>query len=239
MPHEMLTLSQAARHICIPEKLIYHLALQKEIPCLKRGGQYFFEHRELDEWAQRRIMRLSPENLEAHHKEVVATRTKNISDDRLINALLKVERINPCMQAKTKPAIIREMVKAAAATNMVNDEEALVAELTAREEVSSTAIGNGAALLHSRYFNPYAFTESFITLARTEQPLYFGSQDGGQTDIFFLICCVDDDLHLHVLARLCMLIHGTSLLQNLREAKSAEEMYAMMQEAEEALLKTL
>jgi len=239
MPHETLTLSQAARHVCIPEKQIFHLALQNEIPCLKRGEQFFFEHRALDEWAQRRIMRLSPQNLEAHHKEVAASRTKNLRDDHLIESLLKVEQIYPAMEAKTKPAVIRKMVQAAAATTLLNDEDYLLAELTAREEISSTAIGNGAALLHNRYFNRYAFTESFIILARTVQPLFFGCQDGGQTDIFFLICCVDDDLHLHILARLCMLIHGTALLQNLREAESAEAMYAMLHSAEETLLKSL
>jgi PTS system nitrogen regulatory IIA component len=239
MPHEMLTLSKAAHHICIPDKQVLHLAMQNEIPCIKRGEQYFFEHRELDEWAQRRIMKLSPQHLVQHHKDVALANAKNINDDHLIESLLNPEQVYPSMEAKTKPAVIRCMVKAAAATNMLNDEEYLLSELTAREEIASTAIGDGAALLHNRYFNPYTFTDSFIILARTVQPLFFGCQDGGKTDIFFLICCVDDELHLHILARLCMLIHGTDLLKNLREAGNADEMYAMMHSAEETLLKNL
>ena len=235
----MLTLSQAARHICIPEKQIYHLALQSEIPCIKRGEQYFFEHKELDEWAQRRIMKLSTQHLEQHHKDVAIARSKNINDDHLIESLLSVEQIHPDLKAKTKPALIRMMVKAAAATEMLNDDEYLLNELTAREEIASTAIGDGAALLHKRYFDPYTFSDSFIILARTLNPIFFGCQDGGKTDIFFLICCTDDDLHLHILARLCMLVHGTGLLQNLREAESADEMYTVLHSAEEALLKSL
>ena len=238
MPHEMLTLSKAARHICIPERLILHLALQKEIPCIKRGDQYFFEHRLLDEWAQLRIMKLSPQNLEELYRDVVAIKSKPLNDDHLIESFLNVSQIYPDMQAKTKPAVIRSMVKAAAATNMLNDEEFLISELTAREEIASTAIGDGAALLHNRYFDPFIFTDTFIILARTVQPIFFGCQDGGQTDIFFLICCVNDEMHLHILARLCMLIHGTDLLKNLREAETAEEMYAMLQNAEVTLMKS-
>ncbi|MDA3923502.1 MAG: PTS sugar transporter subunit IIA [Kiritimatiellae bacterium] len=239
MSHQILTLSKAARHICIPEKQLYHLALQHEIPCEKRGEQYFFKHRELDEWAQRRIMKLSPQQLQQHHKDVASANSMNLNNDYLIESILNIEQIHPYMEAKTKPAVIHKMVKAAAATDMLNDEEYLLAELTAREEIGSTAIGDGAALLHNRYFDPYTFTDSFIILARTVQPVFFGCQDGGKTDIFFLICCTNDDLHLHILARLCMLIHRTGLLQSLRDAESADEMYQELHTAECELLKSL
>ncbi len=239
MPHTMLTLSQAARHVCVPEKQLLHLALQHEIPCVLRGEQYLFEHRELDDWAQQRIMRLSPDNLRQHHRKVTEERNLSVDDDHLVESLLTVDRIHPEMQAKTKPALLREMVKAAAATELLNDEEYLLRELTAREEIGSTAIGDGAALLHNRYMDPYTFASSFIILGRTAQPIFFGCQDGGTTDIFFLVCCADDDLHLHILARICMLIHGTGLMAALRQAETAEDMYHVLHAAEEELLKTL
>ena len=56
----------------------------------------------------------------------------------------------------------------------------------------------------------------FIVLARTAQPLPFGSPDGTVTDIFFLMCCQDDRIHLHVLARVCMMCRHTHLLRDLR-----------------------
>ncbi len=239
MPHTILSISQAAHHICIPEKQLRHLALQNEIPCIKRGEQYFFEHRKLDDWAQQQIMKLEPHHLKEHHINVATERKKNINDDHLIESRLTIDRIYPEMTAKTKPGLIRDMVKVAAATGLLNDEEYLHKELIAREEIGSTAIGDGAALLHNRYFNEYTFEESFIILGRTIQPLFFGCQNGGTTDIFFLICCKDDDMHLHILARICILIHGTGLMQSLREAETAEEMYQMLHAAEEELLKAL
>jgi len=235
----MLTLSQAARHVCVPNKLLLHLAMQHEVPCIKRGEQYFFEHRELDDWAQQRLMKMSPDNLKEHHRQVIEKSKRSISDDHMIETLLTVDRIHPNLEAKTKPALLREMVKAAVATNLLNDENYLLRELTAREEAGSTAIGDGAALLHNRYLDSYTFSSSFIVLGRTVQPIFFGCQDGGTTDIFFLICCADDELHLHILARLCMLIHGTGLMADLRAAETAEEMYHTLCAAEDELLKTL
>ena len=239
MPHTILSISQAARHICIPEKQLRHLALQNEIPFIKRGEQYFFEHRELDDWAQQRIMKLELGHLKEHHINVATERNKNINDDHLIESLLTVDRIHPEMTAKTKPAIIRDMVNAADETGLLNDKDHLHTELVAREEIGSTAIGDGAALLHNRYFDEYTFEDSFIVLGRTVQPIFFGCQNGGSTDIFFLICCKDDDMHLHILARICLLIHGTGLMQTLREAETAEEMFQMLHSAEEELLRQL
>ncbi|MFO7937460.1 MAG: PTS sugar transporter subunit IIA [Kiritimatiellia bacterium] len=239
MPHTMLTVSQAARHICIPEKQLRHLALQNEIPCIKKGDQFFFEHRQLDDWAQQRIMRLSPNHLKQHHLRVAAEHNRNISDDHMLEKLLTVDRIHPELKSKTKPGLIRDMVKAASDTGLLNDEEYLHRELLAREEIGSTAIGDGAALLHNRYFDKYTFEESFIVLGRTVKPLFFGCQNGGPTDIFFLICCIDDELHLHVLARICMLIHGTELMPSLRAAETAEDMFNTLRSAEQELLREL
>ncbi len=239
MPHTILSLSQAARHVCVPEKQLLHLALQNEVPCTKRGEQYFFEHRKLDDWAQQRIMKLELRHLKEHHAKAAPERKKTSHDDHLVGSLLTMDRIHPEMTAKTKPGIIRDMVKAAAATGLLNDEEYLHKELIKREELGSTAIGDGAALLHIRYFNEFTFEKSFIILGRTVQPIFFGSQSGEKTDIFFLICCKDDDLHLHILAQICILIHGTELMQALREAETADEMFEVLRAAEDELLKQL
>jgi PTS system nitrogen regulatory IIA component len=78
-----------------------------------------------------------------------------------------------------------------------------------------------------------------VVLGKTVQHIFFGAQDGEQTDLFFLICCTDDALHLHVLARLCMLAHGTLLLSDLRAATTADEMYHTLRRAELELLKAM
>ncbi len=239
MPHRKLSLRQAARHIRISERELFHLVQRDEIPFIRQGDDVVFEHRVLDDWAQRRIMGLSSRMLSEHHRQETEGRADRDSDDILIKRLCRPEWIDPVLSAKTKPGVIRDMVALAVTTDLLYDDAALQREIEERESVSSTAIGGGAAFLHARYHDPYYAADSFIVLGKTVQPIFFGAQDGDQTDLFFLICCVDDALHLHVLARLCMLAHGTELLSDLRAATSAEEMYNILLNAELELLKAM
>ena len=237
MPHKIFSLQQAARHIRIPERELFHLVQREEIPYLKRGDEVVFEHRMIDDWAQRRILGLPPRTLAEQHREETITRLRQDSNDILVERLLRPEWIAPNLASHTKPGVIRDMVALAVTTGLLYDDTALLREIEARETASSTAISGGAAFLHARYHDPYFASDSFIVFGKTAQHIFFGAQDGEQTDLFFLICCMDDTLHLHVLARLCMLAHGTMLLSDLRAATSSDEMYHILCRAERDLLK--
>lgn len=239
MPHRILSLAQAARHIRIPERELFHLVQRDEIPFVRRGEEVCFERRLLDDWAQRRILGLPTDSLTLHHREGVAERTRQASEDILVKRLFRPQWIEAALRSRTKPAVIRDMVELAVKTGLLYDEAALQREIEEREAASSTAIGSGAAFLHARYHDPYHASESFVVLGRSLQHIFFGAQDGEQTDIFFLICCTDAALHLHTLARLCMMAHGTMLLSDLRAAADADEMYLALDHAEREILKAL
>lgn len=240
MPHRILSLQQAARHIRINERELFHLVQREEIPYQRRGEEILFEHRLLDDWAQRRILGLPTQSLAQHHREGVAARSGAAAeDDVLVERLFRPEWINPALSSRTKPGVIRDMVALAASTGLLYEDAVLQREIEERESASSTAVGGGAAFLHARYHDPYHASDSFVVFGRTVQHIFFGAQDGEETDLFFLICCTDAALHLHTLARLCMLAHGTMLLSDLRAATTAEEMYRILCHAETDLLKTL
>lgn len=213
-----------------------HFAQRGEVASVKRGDMYFFEHRELDEWAQRRLMVLNEKTLTAEHKVAMIERRRNDGHDFHVADLLRPETIAPTLTAKGRAGVLRDMTDFADSTGLLYDPETLFAELSAREEVASTAAGGGVAFLHPRYHDPYLFQETFLALGRTVRPVFFGSQDGEGTDLFFMICCTDHTLHLHILARLCLLAHGTPLLQELREAPDAETMHAALKKSEDEFL---
>ena len=213
-----------------------HFAQRGEVASVKRGDMYFFEHRELDEWAQRRLMVLNEKTLTAEHKVAMIERRRNDGHDFHVADLLRPETIAPALTAKGRAGVLRDMTDFADSTGLLYDPETLFAELSAREEVASTAAGGGVAFLHPRYHDPYLFQETFLALGRTVRPVFFGSQDGEGTALFFMICCTDHTLHLHILARLCLLAHGTPLLQELREAPDAETMHAALKKAEDEFL---
>lgn len=237
--NRVLTIEQAARHIHVDARELLHLAQRGEIPCRRRGDDYFLEHRAVDEWAQRNIMALKPKSLTDRHRAAIIERRRPIREDRLVESLARPEWIDPALPSRTRPGVIRDMVALALKTGLLYDDVLLQQAIEEREQAASTAIGEGAAFLHARYHDPYCASESFIALGRTVHPIFFGAQDGQTTDLFFLICCVDDELHLHALARLCLLMHGTDLPGRLREAGSAGEMCQCLLEAESQFLASM
>ena len=80
------------------------------------------------------------------------------------------------------------------------------------------------------------FDSPFIVLGRTVQAIPFGAPDGAATDLFFLLGCPDDRLHLHTLARLCLMAQKTNLPAQLRDAPDAASMHQSILEAEQAVL---
>ena len=150
--------------------------------------------------------------------------------------MIRPEFIEPALTAKTKASVLRQMVALAEKTGRVCDPRALLEGLEAREELCSTGIPGGLALLHSRNPESYLFETAFLALGRTIQQIPFGAPDGQPTNLFFLIGCPDDGMHLHTLARLCLMAQKTDLLAELRQATDAAAMCDCIIAAEQAVL---
>lgn len=238
MQFAFLDLKHAAERLHMDELELKHFAQREEVPSTKRGDDFFFESRLLDEWAQRRMIELSPKKLTGEHTHAMDERSKSSGEVHICD-LLRVEAIAPFLTAKNRAGVLRDMTELADSTGLVYDKNDLFKGLTEREEAASTAVGGGAAFLHVKFHDEYLVSESFLALGRTNRPVFFGAPDGEGTDIFFLINCTDRRLHLHVLARLCLLAHGTTLLADLRAAADAAEMLAAFKSSEESLLGTL
>lgn len=238
MEFGLLDLKSAAAHIHMDELELKHFAQRGEIQTQKRGEEFWFEHRLLDEWAQRRMIALAPKQLTGEHSHAMNQRARSTGEVK-VSDLIVPEAVSAYISAKNKGGVLRDMTELADATGLLYDKDALFKGLVEREETASTAVGGGAAFLHVRFHDEYIAAESFIAVARSGRPVFFGAPDDEGTDIFFLICCTDHALHLHVLARLCLLAHGTTLLADLRAAPDAESMIGIFKAAEENLLGTL
>lgn len=232
MSHEFLNLQQAAAHVHVDANELKHVAQRGEIDAQIRSGEWYFEHAALDEWAQRNLLALNRKHLAEQHRSMGDKRRREKKDVFCVEDLFSLESIDLAIAAKAKAGIIRDMTDLAEKTGLVYDPEALFRELVAREEAASTAIGVGAAFLHPRYHDPYMFEESFIAYGRSERPIFFGAPDGAATKHYFLICSTDHEQHLHILARLAVLAHGTDLMERLETAESAEAVLAAIHDCE-------
>ena len=239
MPFTMFNLHEVADYLRLPEDAIEELARRGEMPCERQGGRLMFRHMDVDAWASRRLLGLPDARLADYHKRLSAAESeRDLSGSKGIMAgLLGADRVALGLTSRGKAGIIDEMVKVADATGLVCDAEDLKNSLTEREKLCSTALPGGFALLHPRNHEPYMFAESFLAVGRTVGRIFFGAPDGEATDVFFLICCQDDRLHLHVLARLCMMCHHTGMLEAIRAAETPSEVVEAMTAAEESVLK--
>ena len=237
MSHEILSLAQAAEHICIAPNELKHVAQRGEISAIERGGEWYFDHAQLDEWAQRYLLSSGHKEQKRQHDSMRLKRRREHKSDWRLKDQFPISGINLALPGKTKAGIVRDMADLAIATGLVYDPEILFKELMAREESASTAVGEGAAFLHPRYHDPYLFEEPFVVYGRALRPVFFGSQNGEPTRHFFLVAATDHEIHLHMLARLSVMAHATEFLQILDNVTTPEDAMNVIYAAEEGLLR--
>ena len=231
--HEMLPLRLAAEHVHLEANELKHFAQRGEIEASERGGEWYFEHRILDEWAQRNLLASTDRDLRRQHEAMMDEHRRERKEGWGVAQMLRTESVSLSLAAKAKGGVIRDMTELAGKSGLVYDSEALFRELVDREEAASTAVGEGIALMHPRFHDPYMFEESFVAYGRSERPIFFGSSDGSATRHFFLVCSTDHEMHLHMLARLAVLAHGTDLVERLDAAEDPADVVAAVGECEE------
>ena len=237
MPFRVFNLSEAAEYLHLPEETLEELARRGDVPCERQGGRLVFRHNDVDEWASKRLLEANEENLADFHRRSTARYHDLSTDAAIIPALIQPEWIETGMTCRTKSSVIRQMVELADRTGLVCYRDELLESLVEREKLCSTALSGGLALLHPRNHEPYMFEDSFVVVGKTVGQVPFGSPDRSTTDIFFLICCQDDRIHLHVLARLCMMCHQTSLLLEMRGTDDPHELHRILAASEEQVVR--
>lgn len=237
--HRVLNMQEVTQYLHLSTDEVEKLVQQREIPCEQRGGRQVFRRRDIDAWASQRVLTLPEQRLEGYHRATSTGIMEFAHQQAIIPTLVRVAGIEPALRSRTKASILRDLVALAERLDLLNDPRELLTSLEERERLGSTALAGGVALLHPSVHDPYRCADSFIVLGRSIQAVPFSAPDGTMTDLFFLICCQNDRLHLHVLARLCMMCHHTNLLLSLREAADADEMYRCLLEGEQDVLQQM
>lgn len=236
MPHRILEINEVAHYLNLVPSEVERLVRDHEIPFERHGSRLVFRKVEIDSWASPRVLSMDERRLRVYHRTTAESESAPFPSQAPVTELLLPEAIEPAMPAKTKASVIREMVKVGARTGRVCDVTELVAQLAAREDVTSTGLPGGLALLHPRSPEDWLFESAFLALGRAIQKIPFGAPDGRPTDLFFLVACPDPRLHLLVLARLCFMAQQTAMLEDLRGATTAEEMQHCIAGAEQEAL---
>ncbi|NLZ64603.1 MAG: PTS transporter subunit EIIA [Lentisphaerae bacterium] len=222
MAYKQLTLEQAAELLNCPQKHLREQAMQGDAPCIRQGDKLFFDQEEIMNWWSLHILEHNP----ALQKEQLQPLCPVLP-----SALCTLDRIDIALPGKSKAAILKNLTALAESTGFLYNASEFHDSLRSREEQGSTALPGGVALVHPQSRDEFLFEESFICLAKSQNPIFFGEANGMTSDIFFLLAC-KDDIHLQVLATLSSLLITTDIIHDLRCAETPTEMLTALVTAE-------
>lgn len=126
------------------------------------------------------------------------------------------------LQATTKEAAIDEMINSLVDNGVVTDFDAFKAGIMAREAQTSTGLGDGIAIPHSKNA---AVKEATVLFAKSNKGVDYESLDGQPVDLFFMIAAPEgaNDIHLAALAELSKYLMQDGFADRLRQVTSADE----------------
>jgi len=235
MKREVMNLKELCAYLRLPEKEVMRRIESQGLPGRRVRGEWIFHKVEVDDWLQRNMPGLPPEQLSRIEQGVVRAKSP-LKEEILVSPLLLKDSVRIGMAARTRASVLRELVEIAEGTGLVYDPESLAVSLKERENLCSTALGGGVAIPHPRTRQPWILAESFLVAGVHPRGIPFGGPDGSLVDLFFMPLCVSDQEHLQVLARLVRMLQDKRFLQELREAGDAEDLLKAFREKEKTLL---
>ncbi|MBU8907900.1 PTS fructose transporter subunit IIABC [Desertibacillus haloalkaliphilus] len=149
-----------------------------------------------------------------------------------ITDLLTTETIELHLQASTKSEAIDELVQKLADAGKLADQTQFKEAILAREEQSTTGIGEGIAIPHAK---TVAVKTPAIVFGRSNEGIDYEALDGQPSHLFFMIAASEgaNNAHLETLSRLSSFLMDTDFRKKLETASSVDEVIEAINEKED------
>ena len=146
-----------------------------------------------------------------------------------INDMLSDDAFLMNFDGTSKKQVLEELSKLAEIKLGINY-RTLLENLTKREKLGSTAVGNGIAIPHA---NVADIDRPFVFVSTLVNGLDFNSSDDLPVDIIFLLVAPDNkgSEHLQALALISRLLRNKELTTKLRGCKTAESALAVISQS--------
>jgi len=143
--------------------------------------------------------------------------------------LIKREMVVPELRATDKRGILEELAAYMAGRHARIDRATLSKVLIEREQLASTAIGEGVAIPHGKLGT---VGEIVACLGRAGKGVEFDSMDGQPTFLFFVLVAPESSTgaHLKALARISRVFKDPEFRRRLLAAPDGESMYNVVAE---------
>ena len=143
--------------------------------------------------------------------------------------LIKREMVVPELRATDKRGILEELAAYMAGRHARIDRATLSKVLIEREQLASTAIGEGVAIPHGKLST---VGEIVACLGRAGKGVEFDSMDGQPTFLFFVLVAPESSTgaHLKALARISRVFKDPEFRRRLLAAPDGDSMFTVVAE---------
>jgi mannitol/fructose-specific phosphotransferase system IIA component (Ntr-type) len=216
-------LKQIASRLHVPEDTVIPMAKRDDNPHSDISTQVQLQEAIADDWLTSRMQSTDSEDL----VDVIKTKTHLIPVPRLIQEGGIVMDLEP----GDKESVLRQLITPLKEKECVDDPDAFLAKLLAREAVVSTAIQGGIALPHVRIQETSGVKLNCIVLGICKNGTAFDAVDKCPTNVFFLICACTTESHLRLLAKISLLLREPGIVSQFCLCSRQEEAMQIIQDA--------
>lgn len=215
MDKKLLTISEAAEHLKVTENVIEKMIAEKLFDTKTVG----------------KVVKVPLVSIEGWLESLNEQEIKDLAEKKTIcrfREYFRPECIFLDFEAKTKYEAIRVMSEKAKELRLVKDARWLYEVVVAREELVSTAVGNGVALLHPRHLHPTKIKRPTVIFGRCPEGVDFDSIDEKPVTLFFLLLLHDDKQHLFSLSYLSKIMLDEENIKILNETNDLSEIHKLL-----------
>ncbi|WP_191566879.1 PTS fructose transporter subunit IIABC [Metabacillus idriensis] len=151
-----------------------------------------------------------------------------------ITDLLTRDTIILDLHARSKESVIDEIIETLDQAGKLRNKEEYKTAILAREQQSTTGIGEGIAIPHAK---TSAVSQPAIAFGRSKQGVDYESLDGQKAHLFFMIAASEgaNNEHLQTLSRLSSFLMDPAFKKKLEEASSKDEILAAIDQKEKEM----
>lgn len=213
--NQILTLKEASDLLDISSETVLNLVSQKDIGAIKVGNQWRFTYEDIEKWksVQKR------ENVEQIAIKNVTNRFMTFMDESLIMSDIIF---------KNRFDVLAQMSHFAKKQKVCTKNRWLFEMLCSREDLISTAVGNGIAFLHPRKIDAEKIKRPAILLGISKEGIEFRSLDKTPVNLFFLILMQSERDHLFALSYLSQLFRNESLREKIISIESKKKIFEIL-----------
>ncbi len=220
----ILTLKELADYLRVNERTILRMLKTGQIKGAKIGGQWRFNGSQIDGL-------FFPGGPVTSEDIPLADFTRSHLGIP-VSRVMHEQRMIMDLKSEDAEQLIKELASPALFNTLLLDIQDLQSRLFAREKLLSTGVGNGIAIPHPRDPIPTLRQPAVIVLGRSKKGIDFNAADGKPVHLFFLLCCQNMEIHLHVLGCLAQLLRNEQFIASCKTCDSATEVLKLVMELE-------